>query len=455
MFNLVLRVRGLNWEDELMKKRMRVCILIFTLCVFYSSIPNTVLGQGASLAQQVFNKHRETLQREDIQGSLLQVLEGLKAPNVQALLNPQTIPLVVANPDLLPQFAPDIDPQFVTLLKVDAELQGLFNDPQMQKLLQDPASIDELIGLLVDIGARKPNMVAPEDAFLESAIEPSTERPGLVRALAFSADGQILASGGRDTFVHLRIPTTGEIRLRGHTRTVTSVAFSPDGRRLASSSVDGSVRLWNPQTGRSLRAIPNAHPGGVQSVAFSADGRLLASGGRDNTVCLWDPQTGRLIRRLRGHRDWVLGVAFSGEGFLASASRDRTVRLWRSNGQRLRSLRGHTDFVTSVAFAATGELVSGSRDATVRSWNPQTGRALRVFRGHTDFVNSVAVSANATIASASSDLTVRLWDLKTGESLRVFLDATEIVRVVAFSPNGQLLVAGDESGKVFSWEQGA
>ena len=71
-----------------MKKRTLVCFLIFTLCVFYSSIPNTVLGQEASLAQQVFDKHSETLQREDIQAVLPQVLEGLKAPKYSRPFEP-------------------------------------------------------------------------------------------------------------------------------------------------------------------------------------------------------------------------------------------------------------------------------------------------------------------------------------------------------------------------------
>ena len=137
-----------------MKKRTLVCFLIFTLCVLYTSIPNTVFGQEASLAEQVAAKYSETLQREDIQAVLPAVLEGLKAPNIQALLNPQTITLIVDNPGLLPQFAPDIDPKFVTLLEEDAELQALLSDPIVQELLQDPAAIDELAGLL--------NVVAPE-----------------------------------------------------------------------------------------------------------------------------------------------------------------------------------------------------------------------------------------------------------------------------------------------------
>ncbi len=158
-----------------MKKRTLVCFLIFTLCVFYSSIPNTVLGQEASLAQQVFDTHSETLQREDIQAVLPQVLEGLKAPNIQALLNPQTITLVVANPDLLTQFAPDIDQAFVTLLKEDAELQGLLSDPQVQELLQDPAAIDELAGLL-GVGAEPP-VEEPTTPPVEEPTTPPVEEP--------------------------------------------------------------------------------------------------------------------------------------------------------------------------------------------------------------------------------------------------------------------------------------
>ncbi len=142
----------LNKEDELVKKRALVCFLIFTLCVFYSSIPNVVFGQGVSLAQQVFDKHSETLQREDIQAVLPGVLIGLKAENIQPLLTPQIIKLVVANPDILTQLAPDIDQKFVMLLKADAELQGLMSDPQVQELLQDPAAIDELARLL-DVGS--------------------------------------------------------------------------------------------------------------------------------------------------------------------------------------------------------------------------------------------------------------------------------------------------------------
>ena len=135
-----------------MNKRTVLCFLVFALCVFYSSMLNPAFAQDKLLAQQVFRKHNRTLQRADVQEVLPQVLEGLKAPETQARLNPRTINAVVANPDLLLFFIPDIEPRFVALLKRDQELKNFLRDPLVQRLLQRPAAIDELAGLL-GIGA--------------------------------------------------------------------------------------------------------------------------------------------------------------------------------------------------------------------------------------------------------------------------------------------------------------
>ena len=112
------------------------------------TITANVSGQQNSIARRVFNKYSQTLQREDIHAILPVVLEGLKAPNTQALLTPQTITLVADNPNLLPQFVPDIAPAFVTLLKRDTTLKAMLKDPLMQTLLQTPAAIEELAGFL-------------------------------------------------------------------------------------------------------------------------------------------------------------------------------------------------------------------------------------------------------------------------------------------------------------------
>ena len=101
-----------------------------------------------SLAKQVYEKYKEFFQRKDIRALLPGVLAGLKSPDIQALLVPATIELVVEDPDLLKRFVPEIDDEFITLLKEDAEVKAVISDPDVQLLLQDPAAIDELAALL-------------------------------------------------------------------------------------------------------------------------------------------------------------------------------------------------------------------------------------------------------------------------------------------------------------------
>jgi WD40 repeat protein len=92
------------------------------------------------------------------------------------------------------------------------------------------------------------------------------------------------------------IPTGLTLRhtLSGHKDVVMSVAFSPDGEVLASASLDGTLRLWNVQTGQFIRSL-KGHKGYVYSVAFSPDGGVLASASGDGTLRLWNVQTGQLI----------------------------------------------------------------------------------------------------------------------------------------------------------------
>jgi WD40 repeat protein len=108
---------------------------------------------------------------------------------------------------------------------------------------------------------------------------------------------------------------------------VFSLAYSRDGQLLASGAWDGSIRLWDLASGKERWQL-QGHHGLVDALAFSPDGKLLVSGGREAGVCLLNLSTGQLIRRLGENQESATMVAFSPDGKQVGAIIRGAFHLW-------------------------------------------------------------------------------------------------------------------------------
>jgi WD40 repeat protein/serine/threonine protein kinase len=228
-----------------------------------------------------------------------------------------------------------------------------------------------------------PGSIPPEERKDQEAILALTLNSRSTRAEVQSPDGKRFISGVPPVVqaelqdVVIRDAKTREVvlTLRGHTHFVASVAFSPDGQAVATGSADGTVKVWDALTGAERLSFP-ADPAYVFALAFSPDSQVLASAGKPK-VKVWEARTGKELNTLSGHTEKVSALAFSPDGQrLASASWDRSVKLWDpTTGQLVRTLSGHKDSVNGVAFLCDGQrLATVSVYDGVKVWDPATGQ---------------------------------------------------------------------------------
>lgn len=280
-----------------------------------------------------------------------------------------------------------------------------------------------------------------------------------VTSVRFVPNTQKVISSHADDAVLVWNTETGALlqTIKPITNGVYALAISADGALMATGGDDGSVKIWNVATG-SLQQSITAHTGRVLDLHFNSGGTLLASAGSDHMVKLWNPLNGQIQSVLSGHTDSVFAVRIHPNGtMVASGGKDNTVRLWNigSASQQwstaLPSLK-----VNAVAFSADGNNIAVGQSSSfgnpVVVLKTASGDTARYFTRLSSSSNSLEYNPNGvSLASCSEDGSITAFHLSLHFVNAYLSSGFPSLKSLTFHSSASLLATGSGTGTVTLW----
>jgi len=245
-----------------------------------------------------------------------------------------------------------------------------------------------------------------------------------IQSLAFSPNGQTIASGGDTQLVKLWNVNTGKVTktLKGHDKPIDWVGYSPDGKTLASAS-EGVVKLWDPSTGEARLSI-NTGEKGIPTVVFSPDGKRLATLDGNDELVFWDVTSGEKLEA-PSFGNKLRTISFTPDGEQVAVVRQSSGKiefLDLKTGERKAELSGEQSWLADLRFSPDGKLLV-SRDATeITLWRGaawENGTTLE--NSPMTDIAEISFSPDSKRMAVAWRFGITVWDLDTGKQTRSYM----------------------------------
>ncbi|KAM9969707.1 hypothetical protein ACTFIR_001543 [Dictyostelium discoideum] len=237
-----------------------------------------------------------------------------------------------------------------------------------------------------------------------------------VQDIDFDKTGNLLASCSADLTIKLWDFQTYDCvkTLHGHDHNVSCVRFTPSGDQLISSSRDKTIKVWEAATGYCIKTLVG-HEDWVRKITVSEDGSCIASCSNDQTIKTWNIVKGECLATYREHSHVVECLAFS------------TANIIDIPGSLLSTPEGKSKVKQGPGGNLVGQcgyLATGSRDKTIKIWELATGRCLATYIGHDNWVRAVRFHpCGKFLLSVGDDKTIRVWDIAQGRCIKTINEA--------------------------------
>ena len=364
----------------------------------------------------------------------------------------------------------------------------------------DAGNIDLALPLIleahsIDTPPTRANYVLASVAYSRGTIFKLEGHTLRINGVAYSPDGNSVASGGSDRLLVIWDAHTGQERSRmqfdqplgtlaylpdshhllisliqdvalvnlqtqriekqfvGHQQLLSALAVDRTGTVMASGDRSGLVILWDVATGMQIKALPPTKVA-IKSVSVNEAGTQVLVASADGTLALWDIAAGTEIRHWQASRNPLEAVRFSPDGQSVLAVGDENaITFWdvQTGKERWRRESGSTaNEYFSLAFSPDGRFaVVVGNDQAVQLWDVTVGQRLTTMAGHTGWISSVDFSPDGKfVVTGAWDTTVRLWQVASYNELTRFDTTGHTPSISALADDGKTILIGTDEGVI-------